>query len=532
MSSAGQPVRTGRQQGPSIEARNELSNRRNSANQASLRRRKIFWVCILCWLVLFCLTAIIIIAVVHFQSSNNEIDQISAGALIGLGVLLVFVLLWSVVIYFKFYRSKARRNSQQYRPSREEFVAFASTEIFPRGVSSTISTINSTSNSRSTNSSAEGNNPRRPIYRERRYDDERRYYDERRVIDHVVEAPIPSIPSSTRMAREYIVRDPAGLGRPHVTVSHLPESRRTETESPRIFVDSGRRAPPRQYSRHSCPLPPPYQPPVSPSYRPTESLPTGTPPPAYDRVCGRMRRCESTTSEDSCLHPPAYQSRPPSPSSGGISTGVDATMYENVPSQRPRLVVGRPVSMQLPVESIRRYDLSTSQQRQPLSFPVSGRVISENDIHPHPSRSRPVSPPAIQTTAITSMAHYNQPRYRSPAPPRYHLSSHLPRSTSLSSLALARGPPESTTRPVSPPYLTARSPFSRPVFALSAPESTARITHAPNRPPSPIQETTEDNQGENGNNKNETPTTETSEPRRPSVVLVYLSQSADEEIVV
>lgn len=521
------------QDGPATQAQNELSDRRNSTELASTRRRrKIFWVSIVCWLMILCVTAIIIIAVVHFQNSKSNIDQMSAGALIGFGVLLIFVLLWSGVIYFKFYRSKSRRDPQQYRPNREEFVAFASNEIVSRGVSSTISTNNSATYSRSTNSSAEGINPERIIYRERRYDDERRYNDERRVIDQAVETPImTSIPSASRMTREYIDRQLALVGRSHAT--HPPERQRTEAERPRIIVDSNR-APPRQHHRHSVPMPPPYQPQVVPSYRASASLPAGTPPPAYDRVCGRRNRRESTASEDSqCLSPPAYQSRPPSPS-GGISQGVDTTnMYLNVPSQRPRLVVGRPVSMQFPVENMRRYEVATSQPRQQLSLPSTGRILSENAIYPVPSRARRVSPPAIQTTAITSMAPYHQPQHRSSASPHYHVSPHLPNSASLPPLALARGPPSSPTRqPVSPPYPTAHVPFSLPVLALGAPESTSRLSLTSNRPPSPIQEATEDNQEENENNKIETPPAATSEVRRPSVVLVYLSQSPEEDIVV
>ena len=223
-------TRTARQDGPpSPQARLELPNRRNSAHEVSLRRRRIFWLSILCWLMVLCLTAIIIIAVVHFQSSNKEIDQISAGVLIGFGVLLIFVFVWLIIVYLKFNRSKANTDTRQYRPNRDEFVAFASSEIFNgRGVCSTISTVNSTSNSRSTEGSAE-RDTQRFIYRQRYHDDERGR------VDRITEAPLPSSSSSSRITREHHERGP-GLGRAQMP-PHVPERRRTENEPPRVFVD-------------------------------------------------------------------------------------------------------------------------------------------------------------------------------------------------------------------------------------------------------------------------------------------------------
>lgn len=517
-------TRTGRQDGPPSQGRLQPPIRRNSANERSLRRRKIFWLSILCWLMVLCLTAIIIIAVVHFQGSNSEIDQISAGALIGFGVLLIFVLAWAIIIYAKFSRLKAKRRTQQYRPSREEFVAFASSDIYGRGIS-TISTTNSSSNSRSTERSAEGD-MRTFVYRQRSHD------DERRAIDRTTQAPITSIPSSSRMTSEYHERGP-GLVRPQMT--HLPERHRAETEPQRVFVDTSSRA----ARRHSAPLPPPYQPPMSPPYRASESLPTdiiGTPPPAYDRVCGRSRRCESTTSEDSCLNPPAYQSRPPSPSPGSsAAVPAEGGRHLTVPSHRSGMGVVYPVSA-LPLPGrVRRYDVTPSQPQQSSHLPASGVVLRENAIYRNQPRARPrsASLSGAHTPVITA-TRYNPPYYRSTPAPRYHTSSHLPSSTSHSAFVLPRYTPESYTRPVSPPYLTNRPPSSRPVLAaLAAPESPTRLSHVPNRPPSPIQETSEvDIQEENACNTNETTATTTSDTRRPSVVLVYLSQSPDEEIIV
>lgn len=507
-------ARGGRQDGPPSQTPHEPQTRRNSARQAKLRRRKIFWLCVLCWLMVLCVTAIIIIAVYHFQSTNSEIDQISAGALIGFGALLIFILMWSIIIYAKCNHSKASSNSRPYRSSQEEFLAFASTEIFARGVSSTISTTNSSSNTRSTEHSAEENN-RRFNYRERHHE------DERRAIDHATETPMTAIPNSARMTREYLEHGPAHHGR--LQAPHFPERYRAESEPPRISIDSGRNA--RQYiHRHSEPLPPPYQPPMSPSYRPSENFPTGTPPPAYDRVCGRSRRCESTTSEDSCLNPPAYQSRPPSPSPGASSpVPLEGGTHLNVPSRRPGMGVGHPISSLPTLGRVRRYDLSPSQSHQSSSFPGSGVVLTENAIYHNSSRARSssVSPPGVQTPVHTA-TRYAPPYYRPAVAPRYHPSSHQPSSTSHSALVLARNAPESTTGPVSPPYLTNRSPFFRPVLALAAPDNTTRLAHAPNRPPSPIQENFEDNLVEDNDH----------DPRRASVVLVYLSQAPDEEIIV
>ena len=517
-------TRTGRQDGPPSQGRLQPPNRRNSANERSLRRRKIFWLCILCWLMVLCLTAIIIIAVVHFQSSNNEIDQISAGALIGFGVLLIFVLAWSIIIYAKFSRSKARRGTPQYRPSREEFVAFASSEIFGRGVSSTISTTNSSSHSRSIERSADGD-MRRFVHRQRYHD------DERRAIDRATQAPITSVSSSSRITPEYHERGPV-LGRQQMT--HIPERPRTEAEPPRVFVDTSSRA----ARRHSAPLPPPYQPPLSPPYRSSESLPTGfmgTPPPAYDRVCGRSRRCESTTSEDSCLNPPAYQSRPPSPSPGSSSAApMEGGTHLTVPSHRSGMGVDHADSALPLLGRVRRYDITPNQPQQSSQFLASGVILRENAVYRNTPRSRPSSASLTGAhTPIITATRYTPPYYRSTSAPRYHTSSQLPSSTSHSAFVLPRNAPESSIRPVSPPYSTNRSPTSRPVqtLALGAPEnSTTRLSHVPNRPPSPIEETSEDIQEENACNTNETVTT--NDTHRPSVVLVYLSQSPDEEIIV
>lgn len=521
---------TARQDGPpSPQARLELPNRRNSAHEASLRRRKIFWLSILCWLMVLCLTAIIIIAVVHFQGSNNEIDQISAGALIGFGVLLIFVVVWLIIVYLKFNRSRAGGDTRQFRTSREEFQAFASSEIFNgRGISSTISTVNSTSNSRSTEGSAE-RDTQRFIYRI--------HDDERRRANRITEAPLPSISSSSRITREHHERD-SGLGRQHMP-PHVPERRRTEHGPSRLFVDTSSRA----ARRHSVPLPPPYLPSMSPPYRISESLPTGvmgTPPPAYDRVCGRNHRLESTTSEDSCLNPPAYQSRPPSPlPSPGASAAVsqDRTPQLNLPSHRSG--VGHPGSALPPQGRVRRYDLSPSLVQQPSPLSVSELVLRENVTRGNLPRSRPssVTYAGSQTPVLTATAtRYTPPYYRSTPTPRYHTSSHLPSSTTHSAFVLTRNDPEASARPVSPTYLTSRSPSSRPVLSVAAPEISTRLSlsspHVPNRPPSPIQEISEDNHEESSRNRKETPSLPQDDVRRPGVVLVYLSQSPDEEMIV
>ena len=323
--------------------------------------------------------------------------------------------------------------------------------------------------------------------------------------------------------------------------SHVPERHRTVNEPPRVFVDTSSRA----ARRHSAPLPPPYQPPMSPPYRISESLPSGmmgTPPPAYDRVCGRNRRCESTTSEDSCLNPPAYQSRPPSPSPGASAAiPLDRATHLNVPSHRSGMSVGHvPGSALPPPGRVRRYDLSQSQLQQSSPFPASGVVLRENAVYRNMPRSRPSSATftGVQTTVLTAATtRYTPPYYGSTSAPRYHTSSHLPSSTSHSAFVLARNDPEGSTRPVSPTCLTNRSPSSRPVLALAAPaESSTRLSlsslHIQNRPPSPIQETNEDNQEESTGNRKETPTATQDDAHRPSVVLVYLSQSPDEEIIV
>ena len=130
-------ARTGLQDGTPRQVQREmprLSIRHSFSSEASSRRKKLFCLCLLCWLMVLCLTGIIIIAVVHFQSSDSEIDQISAGALIGFGLLLIVVLGWSAIIYAKFQKGSAiaRHDSRQYAP-REEILAFASSEIYARG---------------------------------------------------------------------------------------------------------------------------------------------------------------------------------------------------------------------------------------------------------------------------------------------------------------------------------------------------------------------------------------------------------------
>ena len=90
------------------------------------------------------------------------------------------------------------------------------------------------------------------------------------------------------MVRHYRDRVP-GVARPQHL--HFPERSRLAIEAPRFYIDRSRGT--RHVRTHSNPLPPPYQPPV-PTRPLSESLPMGFPPPAYERVIGRMRRFDST----------------------------------------------------------------------------------------------------------------------------------------------------------------------------------------------------------------------------------------------
>lgn len=516
-------ARTGLQDGTPRQVQREmprLSIRHSFSSETSSRRKKLFCLCLLCWLMVLCLTGIIIIAVVHFQSSDSEIDQISAGALIGFGLLLIVVLGWSAIIYAKFQKGSAiaRHDSRQYAP-REEILAFASSEIYARGAS-TISTNNSMSHS---DSSSEGN-PRRFIYRDRH-----RHDDERRVIDplntrYVTDPPVTAIHRSTRMVREYHERGP-GVARPQVL--HFPERLRSSTDAPRVFIDPNRAS--RHVRRHSHPLPPPYQPPV-PSRPLSESLPVGFPPPAYDRVVGRMRRIDSTASEESMLYPPDYQSSPPSPSSVQTAAPTERRTSLNLATYGPterRTSLSVPTEQQtigdgIQISTLTRLDSSTgAHQTSPI--PDSEIALRENVINQSPHRPSPVSNSASQALDSLLPRHHSH-RYRSAAA-RHHPSLHSPNPPLQFAGSHSTRAPESPTRGKiqAPVYLTNnRSPFSRPILSLTAPENT-------------IQETDVDNEDESGGacNTTETPSScNQAEQQRPGVVLVYLSQSQEEEIIV
>lgn len=509
-------ARTGRQDGPPRQALREmprLSVRHSFSHEASSRRKKIFCLCILCWLMVLCLTGIIIIAVVHFQTSNSEIDQISAGALIGFGLLLIVVLGWSAIIYARFQkRSNPRRDSRPSIP-REEILAFASSEIYHRGAS-TLSTDNSISRS---DSSAESTN-RRFIYRERQHDDERRAIDPTNT-RYVTDPPMLAIHRSTRMMQDFQEHVP-GVARPQVL--HFPERPRGNTEPTRMLVDPNRAT--RQFRRHSNPLPPPYQPPIALSHSSSESLPMGFPPPSYDRVFGRRRRCESTASEDSILYPPDYQSSPPSPSPlpTAAATRERRTSLNVPPDPGARIDLGIQISTLSAIGRATSLDSSLCQAHQPSPFPPSGTATRGNVIHHSPSRLSPV-PLSVAQVSASALPRYPPPCYRSAAP-RYHPSSHSPRSPLHSPVALASHAPERPARGhATPPIFLPnnRSPFSRPILALTSPENT-------------IQESVDYEEESADGNRNETSRSANQEDdqERPNVTLVYLAQSQEEEIIV
>lgn len=515
-------IRNGRQDDPPRQAQREmrrLSIRHSFSHEASSRRKRIFCLCILCWLMVLCLTGIIIIAVVHFQSSESQLDQISAGALIGFGLLLIVVLGWSAIIYARFQKGSAnitRPDSGLHAP-REEILAFASSEVYPRGAS-TISTNNSMSHS---DSSTEGNNGRF-IYRERRHDDERRVMDPANT-RHITDPPIAVLHRTTRMLREYQERGP-GVARPP-QVLHFPERPRVNTDPPRVFIDPNRVS--RQIRRHSNPLPPPYQPPIG---RPSsESLPMGFPPPAYDRVFGRNRRsrCESTASEESTLYPPDYQSRPPSPSPLPTTAATERrTSLSVLPDRgvdRPRISLGNQISTLPPLGRGRRLDSSTCEAHQPSPFPASNTTPVDIATHHSPSRMSPGAHSAAQASA-SAISRYPPSYFKSVQAPHHHPSSHSSSSPLHSPMALAPRIADNRARSqVSSPMYVAnnRSLFSRPTLALTAPENT-------------IQEIV-DNEEESGTesrNESSRSGNQVDDQTRPSVVLVYLSQSQEEEMIV
>lgn len=499
----------GRPDGPPRQAQREmprLSIRHSFSREASSRRKKIFCLCILCWLMVLCLTGIIIIAVVHFQSSDSKIDQISAGALIGFGLLLIVVLGWSAIVYSRFQkRSSPRRDSSRRTIPREEMLAIASSEIYTRGAS-TISTNNSLSHS---DSSSEGNT-HRFIYRDRHRDDERRFVASVNT-RYMVAPPAPPVQRSTRMVREY-----PGVVRPQVL--HFPERPRLYPDPSRQGIEPDR--PSGHFRRYSNPLPPPYLPPIAVTRPISESLPMGFPPPAYDRVVGRRRRCESTASEESTLYPPDYQSTPPSPSNVQNVAPAERRTSLNVPPEQPRIDLGIQISSTLPpLRRATRLDSSSSQE-QPTHLPSSGVSPGGSVLYNSPSRLSPVPQTAAQLST-SSLARY----YRSTAP---HFLSPPNSSTSplLSPMSVSSRGSESPARShtASPVYLTnSRSPFrSRSMLSLTAPENTI--------PESVDHEEQEENEEESRNDT--TSSGNRADEQAPNVVLVYLSQSQEEEIVV
>lgn len=516
-------TRSGRQVGPPRQAQREiprLSIRQSFSTEASSRRKKIFCLCILCWFIVLCLTGIIVIAVVHFQSSSSKIDQISAGALIGFGLLLIVVLGWTAILYSRFQKSSsiARQDSRAY-PPREEMLAFASSDLFSgRGVS-TISTDNSASHS---DSSSDGTS-RRFISRERHYDDERRVIDPVNT-RYITDPPITVFHPSNRMVRHYRDRVP-GVARPQHL--YFPERSRLAIEAPRFYIDRSRGT--RHVRTHSNPIPPPYQPPVP--VRPlSESLPMGFPPPAYERVIGRMRRFDSTVSEESNLYPPDYQSSPPSPLSLQTVTNTERRSSLNLPSERTTdqsraslnvAATDRPASIDVgiqisssisaPVERSVFVDSPSQSYDQPPPSPSS--VISTGEYAIDPSFSR-LSPSA----QASSSCYFTPQRYRSTSP-RLHSPNPPLHSTARATESSGNDP--QAAQAFSPMYLkNNRSPFSRPILALTSPENT-------------IQESVDNEEESAFESVNETPNSANQmDQPRPNVVLVYLAQSQEEEIIV
>ncbi|XP_074617768.1 uncharacterized protein LOC141876872 [Acropora palmata] len=513
--------------------------RHSFSQEASARRKRIFCLCILCWLMVLCLTGIIIIAVVHFQSSDSKIDQITAGALIGFGLLLVVVLGWSAFVYSKFQKgSTPRRDSPRPYGQREDILAFASSEILARGAS-TISTNNSMSHS---DSSTDGNPPRQPVFiiREPHRDNRRGRLiaDPLHTRRFVTCPPAPAIHRSTRVLREYHERFP-GVARPQVL--HFPERPRGFTEPMRLAVDADRST--RHVRAYSNPLPPPYQPQLVWGRPLSESLPMGLPPPAYDRVIGRRRgRCGSTASLESTLYPPDYQSSPPSPShlqpAASAERRTSASSVERrtsltISPDQPRIDLGIQISSSLPHLGRARRLSDTPQQQssqQPTPFSSAGMttVTSESVIYQSPPRSpsvlHGVTPVSTESDArqpsisyVRSAATLFQSTGNSPN------QLHQPTATLVSSSRVSERPTHQS-HSASPVYLTNnRSPFSRPILSLTGPENI-------------IQESAdhEENEQINGENlDNEiSRSANLADRERPNVVLVYLSQAQEEEIIV
>ena len=514
--------RSGRQVGPPRQAQREiprLSIRRSFSTEASSRRKKIFCLCILCWFIVLCLTGIIVIAVVHFQSSSSRIDQISAGALIGFGLLLIVVLGWTAILYNRFQKSSSitRQDSRAY-PPREEMLAFASSDLFGgRGVS-TISTDNSASHS---DSSSDGTS-RRFISRERHYDDERRVIDPVNT-RYITDAPITVFHPSNRMVRHYRDRVP-GVARPQHL--HFPERSRLAIEAPRFYIDRSRGT--RHVRTHSNPLPPPYQPPV-PTRPLSESLPMGFPPPAYERVIGRMRRFDSTVSEESNLYPPDYQSSPPSPLSLQTVTNTGRRSSLNLPSDRTTesraslnvSATDRPASIDVgiqisssisaPVERSVFVDSPSQSYDQPPPSPSPGISTGEYAIDPSFCRLSPGAQASPSSYFTPQRYRSASPRLHSPNPP-LHSTARVTESSENDAQA---------AQAFAPVFLkNNRSPFSRPILSLTSPENT-------------IQESVDNEEESAFESVTETPNSpnQVDQPR-PNVVLVYLAQSQEEEIIV
>lgn len=504
--------------------------RHSFSQEASARRKRIFCLCILCWLMVLCLTGIIIIAVVHFQSSDSKIDQITAGALIGFGLLLVVVLGWSAFVYSKFQKgSTPRRDSSRPYGQREDILAFASSELLARGAS-TISTNNSMSHS---DSSTDGNPPRQPVFiiREPHRDNRRGRFiaDPLHTRRFVTCPPAPAIHRSTRVLREYHERFP-GVARPQVL--HFPERPRGHTEPPRLTVDTDRST--RHVRAYSNPLPPPYQPQLAWGRPLSESLPMGFPPPAYDRVIGRRRgRCGSTASLESTLYPPDYQSSPPSPSHLQPATSAERRTSLTVPPDQPRIDLGIQISSSLPHLGRPRRLSDTPQQQssqQPTQFSSAGMttVTSESVIYQSPPRSPSVMHCVASVSSESDARQPSTSHVRSTAT-LFHSTAnspsdlHQPPVTLVSSSRVSERPTHQS-QSSSPLYLTNnRSPFSRPILSLTGPEHIIQesVDHDENEQ---INEENLDNEiSRSANHANR---------ERPNVVLVYLSQAQEEEIIV
>ena len=499
-------------------------NSRERVRQTPLKRRKVFWLGVLLFLTVVCLTGITVIAIIHFKNSGSEINKVGAGSLIGFGFLLVVVLAWSVYVYAKFGGSSARHSSQ--RIARHEDPELVATSSPLAMVHSSLPTDISTANNR-LRSSVTGSTPQRNVgINSGTTDSSNVRHDMRRERPSGGEARANidrnnrnSLASPLNSASCRIMRQHHQEGRRSRSLQMCaPEWHLPDIDLPGMRYDSSGSA--ARFIQHTSLLPPPYHQAHIPSYilPAIYEQPPSSPPPAYDRVFCRRQRSESITSEGSSPNPPSYQSAPPSPSPYSVTPQREGVRPLSSPMNRPLLLSSSFTLAPVPQTRLRATNPSLTRSELSVSCNTSAAASEEQHVI---CLSNPTSHSSTRTgSSSDAFRCFNQtscqlrPPSSTPASPVTSSSDNL---TPFNVVPLFQ-----SSIGTSPPSLSPRqtTSASQPTAPLTQSGRAVRVTSVPRLLPPKAQQTSVSGDGR----ENETGTNR----QRSNVILVYLSQSTQD----